>query len=827
MSRSLKINCSHPISILFWHPVKYRPPFHFAIFILALTATLQAAPLVPLEQNFVVPPDSARPWVYWFWNNGNVTKPGITADLEAMKRVGIGGVLIMDVVERFAPPAGPATYMGPQWMDLYRFAVSEAGRLGLQMNMTNAPGWCGSSDPEITPELSMQALVTSGTTVTGPGHFDAILPAGSRAMKFVPSAPPSKAAAHQFYRDVALLAYPAPVRGIVPRDRTVDLSLKMTPQGRVVWDVPAGNWTIQRIGETCTGSTTRPPVLGGNGLEIDKLSKTAMDAHFANVMKKLIDAAGPLAGNTLVATHIDSWEVGAQNWTPLLRQEFLQRRGYDPIPFLPIVTSKIVIGDKNISARFRWDFQETISELLAENYTGEIANLAHQNGLRFTLEGYDLPFGDEDTYTAPADEPMTEFWTPSRYARKATLLKARQMASVAHLYGRNVIGAESFTSDDNEEWKQHPATIKALGDYEMSQGVNRFVFHRYAHQPYLDRFPGVTMGPWGLHYERTNTWWDWSLPWHQYLARCFYMLRQGVYVADLLYARPEFPSQTYFTPIPAVPAGYDYDEASAQAIIERATAKEGRIVLPDGMSYRLLVLSPDPAMTPAFLHKLQALVSAGAVISGAPPVSSPSLTNYPQCDKEVADLAKNLWGDCDGKTVTEHDYGKGRVYWGETLPNILAKLNTPPDFISDTPVNWIHRHTPAAEIYFVANPASAGVTARCTFRAPGLNPQYWNPETGAFYGQTVTSSSAAGVNLSLDLGPTESAFIVFRPPASTTNPLAVPLGKTAVSGTIPGPWTIDFPPKWGAPAQAVFPSLISWSDSPIPGIRYFLRSGHL
>ena len=192
------------------------------------------------------------------------------------------------------------------------------------------------------------------------------------------------------------------------------------------------------------------------------------------------------------------------------------------------------------------------------------------------------------------------------------------------------MGAESYTSYSNEEWKLHPATLKALGDFELSQGVNRFVIHRYAHQPYLDRFPGATMGPWGLHYERTNTWWEWSLPWHQYVARCSYMLRQGLFVADLLYARPEAPNQTYFTPAPAPPAGYDYDEASAQSIIDRTTTANGRIVLPDGMSYRLLILPPNQApMTPLFLRKLRDLVCAGAAISGPPPLGSPSLSNYP------------------------------------------------------------------------------------------------------------------------------------------------------------------------------------------------------
>ena len=803
-----------------------------------ILATLLLAPLTALHaepkpeaenlaRGFVHPPDSARPWVYWFWNNANVTREGITADLEAMQRVGIGGVLIQDVVEKPAPPQGVAAYMGPHWMELYQVVLGEAARLGLEVNLNNGPGWCGSSDKEITPELSMQVLVKTDTPVNGPGHFDGILPVAEKKL---------------FYHDVAVLAFPDPVKGVVPRDQVVDLTARMAGDARLSWDVPAGKWVVQRIGATSTGMTTRPPVIGGNGLECDKLSKEAMDLHFVNVMKRLIATAGPLAGKTLVATHIDSWEVGGQNWTPKLREEFQKRRGYDPLTFLPVVAGNLKVGGTDIADRFRWDYSQTIAELLAENYTGRLAELAQQNGLRLTLEGYNLPFGDEATYTAPVQEPMTEFWTmkdysnpnhPPQFGVPDTARKAHQMASVAHLYGRPVVGAEAFTSDKEEKWRLHPATIKAEGDFEFSQGVNRFVFHRYAHQPYLDRFPGVTMGHWGLHYERTQTWWEMSRPWHEYLARCQFMLRQGLFVGDLLYERPEIPNQCYFTADPPPPDGYNYDEASGQAIMERASVKGGRIVFPacpselgersrDGMDYRLLVLPPNQTtMTPAFLRKLKELVAAGAVISGPPPKSSPGLGNYPGCDQEVAALAKELWGDCDGKTVTRHAYGKGMVCWGQTLPEILATLQTPPDFISDHKLNWIHRHTPDAEIYFVANPGPTEVSANCSFRVPGLRPELWNPETGAMSAATVSGTYAVGVTLPIHLDPVGSVFVVFRDPRAISKQLVVPLGATKPLGAITGPWEVRFPPHWGAPEKVTFDPLISWSDSPDAGVKHF------
>lgn len=738
-----------------------------------------------LAQNFQSPPAAARPWVYWFWNNGNVTSNGITADLEAMRRVGIGGVLIMDVLERFAPPRGTAEFMNAEWQNLFKFSVQEAARLGLEINMANGPGWCGSSGPWITPELSMQKLVWTNLAVTGPTNLSVTLPLpamGNRNRDHFDSQVRFK----DYYEDIALLAFPVATAGIVPADAVVNLTAKLGADGKLNWAVPPGEWRLQRIGHTTTGSSTRPPVAGGNGLECDKLSAAGMDAHFAGMMAKLIKTAGPLAGKSLTATHIDSWEVGAQNWTPAFRAEFLKRRGYDPIPWLPCLTDATRekvngktatvfthnLDDPATAARFRWDFNETVAELLAENYSGRLAELAHEHGLRYSLEGYDLPFGDEYTYTARADEPMTEFWTLG-WSGRATQSKAEEMASVAHVYGHAIVGAEAFTSGDKEEWKLMPADIKALGDYEFSQGVNRFVFHRYAHQPYLDRAPGATMGPWGLHYERTQTWWEMSGAWHAYLARCQQLLRQGKFVADLLYLRPEAPNQTYFTPNPPPPAGYRFDEISAEALLQRVSVRDEKLVLPDGMSYRVLVLPPAKTMTPALLEKIRALAQAGATVvaSGTRPQTSPSLQDFPKCDGAVAKLGVELWGNCDGQSVTEHPLGKGKLFFGVPPENVLAGLDAPADFAANVNLNWIHRRANGAEIYFVANPAGTAVEARCTFRVQGLRPELWNPETGETTLLAAYEEAAAGVTVPLRLGASESAFIVFRQSSKGFDPV--------------------------------------------------------
>jgi hypothetical protein len=724
-----------------------------------IASLLASTTLADLVSDFKSPPPEARPWVYWFWNNGNVTKQGITADLEAMQRVGVGGVIIMDVFERFAPPPGTADYMNPEWQSLFQFSVEEAHRLGLEINMTNGPGWCGSSGPWVTPELSMQKLVCSSVTIEG-GATPVSAPPPAKNEKRNADVFDSHVPFEDFYRDVAILAYPADRSPIAPGD-VIDLTDKLGEDGKLAWSPPAGKWIVQRIGTVSTGSSTRPPVKGGNGLEIDKFSAGAMDLHFDQQMGKLIAAAGKMAGPTLSATHIDSWEVGSQNWTPLMREEFKKRRGYDPLPYLPnVITNESAhtIADPALADRFKWDYDQTCSELLADNYVGQLAKRAHEHGLRLTMEGYDLPFGDEAPYTARVDEPMSEFWTGGGNQNER---KARQMASVAHVMGQKVVGAEAFTSGDSEQWKLHPASVKAGGDYQFSQGINRFVIHRYAHQPYLDKFPGATMGPWGLHYERTNTWWEMSGAWHAYLSRCQEMLRQGHFVADVCYLRPEQPNQTYLDTTPALPGGYRYDEISAEALIARMTVKDGRLTLPDGMSYRLLVLPPVKTMTPALARKIRQLVNDGATIYGPKPETSPSLEGYPKCDDEVATIGNEVWGDIDSQKTKDRTFGKGHVYLGMSIDEVLKALNVSPDFQSTAKLNWIHRDTTDTQVYFVANPSDAAVETLCTFRASG-KAEFWNPETGETAPVLQAETSGGAATIPIRFKPSESVFVVFR-----------------------------------------------------------------
>jgi hypothetical protein len=748
-----------------------------AILALATLSSTQASD--PLERGFRQPPLSSRPWVYWFWLNGNITREGVTADLEAMRRVGIGGVLIMEV-DQGAPP-GPVGFISPRWRELFQHVVREAHRLGLQVNMNNDAGWNGSGGPWITPEQSMQKVVWTEVNVQGPQVVTAKLAL--------------PAAVAGYYRDLAVWAFPTagpfridnlkakagyeaayvgpatptnvPPEMIVDRARLVDLTARMASDGQLNWGAPAGRWTIMRFGHTTTGVENAPSPASGRGLECDKLSREGIEAHFAGMMHKLIQDVGREAGRTLVATHIDSWENGAQNWTARMREEFQQRRGYDLWPFLPVFSGRVV-SSLDISERFLWDLRQTISDLVVENYAGHLRTLAQRHGMRLSIEAYGGPC-DDLPYAGRADEPMGEFWIGG-----SAFNTLKGMASAAHTYGRPIVGAEAFTAADQEKWLEHPASIKPLGDRAFCEGINRFVFHRYALQPWIDREPGMTMGPWGLHYERTQTWWEWSRPWHEYLARCQFLLRQGLFLADLAYLNPEaaphdFPLQN--------PPGYDYDHVSSEVLLTRMSVRDGRLVLPDGQSYRLLVLPDHPTMTPVVLRKLRQLVEAGATVLGPRPTRSPSLTGYPECDDEVRRLAEELWGSSAPSSPSpatpfpSRQLGRGTVLWGLSPVKALEHLGVRPDFVSRPRLRFLHRVLGDTDLYFVANPKRHEVEALCTFRVGGKQPELWWPDSGRMETAAAWEVKDGSVHLPIRFEPAGSVFVVFRRAANPVDPV--------------------------------------------------------
>lgn len=767
----------------------------FASILLLMFTTPMSTAQTSLDQAFRNPPAEARPHTWWHWMNGNVTREGITADLEAMSRIGLGGAQIFNVSESI--PAGPIVYNSPEWRGLVKFAATEAKRLHLELCIHNCAGWSSSGGPWVKPEHAMQTVTMSETKAMGPSHFAGVL-----------AQPPTKAG---FYRDIAVLAFPSPlddkvriadvrakalfeykygqqpatdvfgVDAVVKLSSIVDLTSKMNKDGKLEWDVPAGEggkergWTILRIGYTPTGAVNAPSPDSGRGLEVDKLSREAFDAYWAGGMAPLIKELGPLAGTTLNNCLIDSYEVGCQNWTPKFREEFLARRGYDPLLYLPAMTGRAVESGE-ISERFLWDLRRTVGDLFSDNYFSYFAQKCKENEMLSSIEPYDGPFECQQA-ARDADIVMGEFWVNGGMSESCKLA-----ASVGHTYGKKIIGAESFTATPNVgKWLNHPAALKGVGDLMYTTGINRYIIHRYAHQPWKNVNPGMTMGQWGTHFERTTTWWEQGAAWITYLSRCQSMLQQGQFVADVCYFAGEASPNGSPFDVDLKSKGYDSDACGTDVLLNRMTTKDGRIVLTNGMTYRLLVLPETTFMTPKMAAKVLDLVRHGATVIGPRPTASPSALDGQKPSAEVYRIGSAVWDNCDGKSVKEHIYTSGKVVCGKSPAQVLAEMHISPDctFTSASEngarpkTAWIHRALGDTDIYFVSNQKPRSEEVGCSFRVSGKAPELWHPDTGVMEPAPVWSEKDGRTYVPIQFEPWGSVFVVFRGDSKVPHVIAV------------------------------------------------------
>lgn len=562
-------------------------------------------------------------------------------------------------------------------------------------------------------------------------------------------------------------------------EQVIDLSAQMDGAGRLSWQAPAGRWTILRIGSTPTGRMQNAASDAGLGLEIDKFSAEAMEFHFDKYFGKLYKEFAPLAAKGPVGALIDSYEVGMQNWTPAFPEEFQKRRGYDLRKYMPAITGR-VIGSPEITERFLWDFRRAQADLCADNYYAKFAALCRQHGMKSYTEPYGPANGpfDELQVGALVDEPMGEFWLRQAGAQWGWSLKLG--SSIAHIWNKPAVGAETFTGRPNDsKWQEHPYATKAIGDLMYTYGLNRYIFHRYAQQPHPDAVPGMTMGQWGFHFDRTNTWFEKAGPWLQYIARCQHMLRQGAFVADLLYlngesAPSEMPNSDNVTkePLsPAPPDGHDYDVIHPQALLKRARIEDGHIAIEGGMTYRVMVLQPTQGMTIELARKLLEMVHQGMTLVGNPPAYSFGLVNAQNNDAELRRIVVELWGD--GKS-SERAVGKGRVFRTQPLRPVLDKLGVAPDFQftsrnPDRDVRYIHRRLDGTDIFFVTNHQRRTEEIVGSFRVDGKRPEFWNALTGEIVPVAVYEAANGRVHIPIRLEPSGSIFVVFRSPAAASS----------------------------------------------------------
>ncbi len=585
-------------------------------------------------------------------------------------------------------------------------------------------------------------------------------------------------------------AVEVPQGSIIDPSKVVDLTRYMDTESRLSWDAPEGTWTVLRIGQTTTGVQNHPAPDGGWGLECDKFSREAYDFHFDHFFGELLQALGPLAAQGLAGGLIDSYETGMQNWTREFPQEFAKRRGYEVLKYLPAMTGRVV-ESAEVSERFLWDIRRSCADLMGDHYYGRFAERCRENKLKAYAEPYSSGPFEELQSGSHLDVPMGEFWVGQGNNNYSVKLAG----SIGHVFGKPVVGAESFTGDEVfAKWQNYPSQMKGQGDLMYTQGLNQYIFHRNAMQPHPTALPGMTMGPWGWECDRTNTLHDGLTGWLDYAARSQNMLRQGTLVADLIYYigvevpvdTPVYPEQLKPTP----PEGYYYDVANEEAILTRMKGQNGAIVLPDGLSYRVLILPEDKRLNVEVLRKVRDMVKEGVALVGPKPVANPGLTEYPASDAELRQIADEVWGDLNGTTVTDHGYGKGRVFWGLPLATVLDKLGIKPDCAitsrsGDAPINFIHRRADDAEIYFVANRRRRAEDVVCTFRVKDKQPELWNPETGEITRLDIYDKSEAGIRVPLQLDPAGSVFVVFRSPATARHLRAISKGGKPVAATDP------------------------------------------
>jgi hypothetical protein len=812
-----------------------------------------------LLKAFQSPPDSAKLRVYWFWIYNRIDKAGITRDLEEFKAKGISGVnLICNGGYAGKEPEPGVTFLSSEWRALFRHAVSEAKRLHIEIGFNLAGGWT-LMGPSVTKDNAMKKVVSAQLKVAGSAKFSGTLPQPELV--------------EGYYHDIMVQAFRVPdSTKIIDPKSIIDLTGKLSASGHFEWDVPAGNWVILRTGYTLTGHPWSKwkaypegdTFKGGEGYEIDYLSRAALDDYFAHLGKTVIAEAAK-AGGHLDYLWSDSWECGKLTWTQDFANQFSKFRGYDLKAYMPVLAGYNVIN-ADVSARFKDDFDRTIQDCIAENFYGHFEELCHQHGMKVGNEAggpNDIPPQDVLKNFGHSDIVAGEFWVngtrnaPGGYNKnRRERLNLKQTSAAAHLYGKRQAEAEAFTEQekDGTHWSLGPGDLKPYANDAFCEGINRFMLHAATCQRPSDGKPGFEYCA-GQHFTPNITWWEQSPAFFSYLSRCQYMLQQGNFVGDVCFylgERPPLLAPPKYL-IPTLGPGYDCDYSNPEALLTRMKVKNKRIVLPDGMSYKLLVLQnctspsaeianevgsyqglsvspiPSNAMSLPVIKKIRELINMGATVVGPPPVISAELKNYPECDVEVRKIAAEIWGDLDGKIRTQRRLGKGRIIWGKTPREILFADGVTPDFTftgqaehSDQ-FDYIHRKNGETDIYFVINRTNQDETRDFTFRVGGKQPEIWDALTGKMIIAKAYHQENGSTTLPIQLSSFGSYFVVFRKAIATNGKgeAARNSPQLAEAVKLDGSWTTSFDPAWGGPAKTTFPELISWTKRPEEGIKFY------
>ena len=816
-----------------------------------------------VRSNFQKPEASSGVNCWWWWLNGNVNKAAITKDLEAMKSRNFHGAMIFDAGGHNQRgnsdiPAGPL-YGSEAWNELFVFALDEARRLNLQIGFNIQSGW-NLGGPGVSPEYAAKQLCYSQTKVSG-GH-GAGLQLDQALSRF------------DFYRDIAVLAFPIEAskkvkEGItdldlklgfhelggsapdcrfllgnrpgdqhqdekevyrVNRSEIINLSGMMDDRGKLNWEAPAGDWVVLRLGYTCTASHVSTSSNGWQGQVLDYMSKEAFDFYWMDVVEPILEAAGDHVGSTLKYMETDSWECGGMNWTDRFREEFKHYRGYDLVSYLPVVAGHVV-EDLETSNAFLADFRKTLADLVAHNHYARFQEFAHGHGMGIQPESAGPHAGPMDGIKnyGFSDIVMSEFWSPSPHRPKPeNRFYLKQASSAAHVYGKKIVGAESFTTIgphwNDELWHDQ----KSAFDHEICAGLNRMYFHTFTCSPPEMGLPGQEYFA-GTHVNPQVTWWDQSGAFIDYMHRIQSVVQEGKFVADVLYYYGDhvpnvFPFK-HSDPAGVMP-GFDYDVCD-ETIFLKLEVEDEKILVPGGVQYRVLALPDHRVLSLAVLEKLDELVQEGATVLGHKPEKQVSLVGGKEAAIRFGELSGHIWGEALTETG-EREYGRGRVAWGMTAREYLLLHEVPVDFDvlendSKTDFDYIHYTMGERDLYFVTNQTTERKKIHCTFRVSGKQPELWDAVKGEIREAAAFTQEDGLTTLPLSLEPYAAVLVVFNEkiPEDQQGKTARNYGDFETLAKVSGEWTVYFDPRWGGPGSVLFPELMDWTKHTDHGIRYY------
>jgi len=824
--------------------------FHFSF--LACSPAETKPETLLMEETFLSPPNEYRPLALWTWMNGYIDTVKLGYELEEIKDKGLRGAIIWDIGSLINPddmiPEGPA-FLGPESLHYLSLALDKSHSLGLDLGISSASSWNSGGEWVGIPDGS-KALLSSSESVEGPSKIRLAVQKPE-----LPSGPAENC------DKVTVMAIPQnSEKKYVPEE--IILFSEMQQDGEAVeFTVPEGRWEILTIFSCNTMQPLVVPSPNSKGLIIDHLSRQATENHFDAFFSRLDQIS--TEEKQMKFIFLDSYEVWQMlDWTPGFLQEFENRYGYDPRPFLPLLHG-FHHADSLIQVRFEGDYRRLVSDLLIENHYAQTVEIADKNGMQMLTEaGHGgSPRVEPLKALGHSHIPMGEFWNRQRH------WVTKEAASAAHIYGKQVVAAESLTGWNH--WQHGPTDFKQLIDIAFCEGLNQVVFHTFSHNPEIAGKPGFVYHA-GEHVNVNATWWEMARPFMDYIARSSYLLRQGNFVADvLLYYGDDAPNLVppkrldpnytpdmpglfpdYFDddtkcphcgrtrPVdPGKLPGYEYDYINEEVIRTRLNTENGQLVLPEGQTYKLLVLPDRKDISLEVLKRLEQLISNGAVVVGRKPERATSLKGYPDCDDEVKEMADTIWGAIDGESIFSNTYGKGTVYWGISTKEVLEELSIAPDFEvkgidnHDLHIDFVHRQTEKVDIYFVSNSSEKQEKINIKFRVDGNSvPEIWDPASGMVQRDIKFSKVTGGIQVELVLHPLASRFVVFRKTASEGKDTGISTDlqfgfakekETARTMDISTQWSLGFNPDWGGPEVLQMEKLVSWTELEEEGAQFY------